>query len=133
MRVVESLTRDICPRGDDTNACRRLRLCFRPGGQVCAAGAAGQARLATQSVCILNDAQRSAEGLGNWLSPLGRTRDGLGVRGGKRRSPERQSSFLAPLKSVNGSRLQEDDCGDYSPEAEADCRVQAFNDLRGRR
>jgi hypothetical protein len=54
----------------DSGCAFGLRLCFRPGGQVCAAGAAGQARLATQSVCILNDAQRSAEGLGDWLSPL---------------------------------------------------------------
>jgi hypothetical protein len=70
MLVVKSLTRDICPRGDDTKCLRRLRLCFRPGGSCALRGAAGQARLATQSVCILNDAQRSAEGLGDWLLPL---------------------------------------------------------------
>src|SRR5260370_22786108 len=61
---------------------------------------------------ILNNAQRSAEAplaTGMWRKAAPR-RNAIELRG-------------ALLRDV--SRLQNDDCGDQSPEARADCRLQA--------
>jgi hypothetical protein len=77
----------------------------------------------------LNDAQRSAEApLATGMSPL--DAHAMGLRSWRKAAQRRNAIELrAPLiRDVN--RLQKDDCGDQSPEARADCRVQASNELQ---